>query len=368
MNIYPLNNVAFQRSERDHFSRDHPDVVSEDDHVQTINLQQELNDAAEEMAELLSSSGRRLSKAGQKNDNTDIDYGTTVLEENADENFDVLVRQVPKLQNYNNILNFARNLFPNDSDLMLVLRELIHSRKLSESQKKKVKEAIVDLEKFGDMQKIQSGINVGNIATKFSGGHGEKHITPSDLRNAYLLFLEFDSVPVSYIYQGWIKQYGFRNRKRILSFMLSALIADTKANEPGVHFHEFGLMSSKLSDARFLHSLDELVIRRFLSFPFWNQMRNLEEQVIADIYMMGLIDSDKLKESLQNFSFEHMPLLTIKQQAKVMQTFMYVFNLTPAFLYSEIIYRDIVLEIMISIMTNIYKVEINYSILEGIIE
>ncbi len=106
--------------------------------VQPLNLQQELSNAAEEMADILSAFGR-FSKMGRKNDSTDNDFVSAMLEDQADEKLDTLIRQVAKLRDVNTLINFARQLFPNDSDLMLALREMLLSRQLSELQKKKSK-------------------------------------------------------------------------------------------------------------------------------------------------------------------------------------------------------------------------------------
>jgi type III secretion protein W len=62
-----------------------------------------------------------------------------MLEDQADEKLETLIRQVAKLRDVNTLINFARQFFPNDSDLMLALREMLLSRQLSELQKRKSK-------------------------------------------------------------------------------------------------------------------------------------------------------------------------------------------------------------------------------------
>lgn len=373
MNIYPPNSILSKKNELSIYSNHIWNTsgstdTDTDDRILSINLQQELNDAAEEMADVLSLSSRRFSKIAKKNDNSDNDGAPTILEDNVDGKFNYLVKQIPRLRNVNDILSFARSMFPNDSDLVIVLRELLHSRRLSTLQKEKVKEVINDLDKFGDRQKIQSGINIGKIAKKFSGEQDGRRISPADLRNAYLLFLELNHIPATYIFQGWIEEYGVSNRKRLLTFTLSALVADMKANEPGIHFSEFGPLSSKLSDARILHSLDESVIKSFESFTFREQMRKnqvmLEERDIIGLYMTGLTDSEKLRDSLQSFELDFMSLLRLKERSVVMHTIRNLFNLTPDFLYSDIACRNAVLDVMLSALTNLYGNEIDYGIFQ----
>lgn len=324
-----------------------------------VNLQAEINDAAEEMADILSAFGR-FSRAGRKNDSAENDFISSMCEEKADEKFETLVRQVAKLRDHHQLINFARSLFPNDSDLMLALRELLLSRHLTELQKKKIKEAIADLEKFGDTQKMKSGMNVGRTARRFSEGTGDKQLTAKDLRNSYLRFLELD-LPAGFIYQDWIEEYGCRNRKRLLAFTLAALIADMKASEPGIHFDEFGPLSAKLSDARVLHTIDKALLARFAAFPFRNQMKSanglLEEEDIVKLYMTGVIDFDNLQNALQVFSRTFMSHLLVNHRATVIQTLRDVYNTTPEFLYASVQYRNVVLDFMSELLTSLYAKE-----------
>ncbi|MGP3590893.1 HrpJ domain-containing protein [Vagococcus sp. WN89Y] len=324
-----------------------------------VNLQAEINDAAEEMADILSAFGR-FSRAGRKNDSADNDFVSSMCEEKADEKFETLVRQVARLRDHNQLINFARSLFPNDSDLMLALRELLLSRQLTELQKKKIKESIADLEKFGDTQKMKSGMNVGRTARRFSEGTGDKQLSAKDLRNSYLRFLELD-LPAGFIYQDWIDEYGYRNRKRLLAFTLAALVADMKASEPGIHFDEFGPLSAKLSDARVLHTMDKALLARFAAFPFGALMANkqglLTEEDIVKLYMTGIIDFDNLQSALQAFSHDFMSKLFVNHRATVIQTLRDVFNTTPEFLYASVSYRNVVLDFMSELLTSLYAKE-----------
>jgi len=324
-----------------------------------VNLQAEINDAAEEMADILSAFGR-FSRAGRKNDSADNDFVSSMCEEKADEKFETLVRQVAKLRDHNQLINFARSLFPNDSDLMLALRELLLSRQLTELQKKKIKEAIADLEKFGDTQKMKSGVNVGRTARRFSEGTGDKQLSAKDLRNSYLRFLELD-LPAGFIYQDWIDEYGCHNRKRLLAFTLAALVADMKASEPGIHYDEFGPLSAKLSDARVLHTIDKALLARFAAFPFREQMANkqglLTDEDIVKLYMTGVIDFNNLQGALQAFSRDFMSKLLVNHRATVIQTLRDVYNTTPEFLYASVPYRNVVLDFMSELLTSLYAKE-----------
>ena len=328
-----------------------------------LNLQEELSSAAEEMADILSAFGC-FSKAGRKNDSADNDFFSSMLEDQGDEKLNSLIRQVAKLHDLNNLLNFARQLFPNDSDLMLALREMLLSRKLSELQKKKIKESIADLEKFGDRKKMQSGINVGHLAKRFSE-HGGKSLSAQDLRNSYLNFLELD-IPAGFIYKDWVDVYGYENRTRLLAFTLSALVADMKANEPGIHTSEFGPLSAKLSDARVLHTLDLLLNDIFSQLNFREQLRNNQimftEGDIITLYITGLIDTDGFKQVFKRFSQEFMASLLIKQRASVIQMLKNIYYQTPVFLFADAFYRDGILSYLSVLLSKIHEKERNTGI------
>ncbi|GKW40832.1 MULTISPECIES: HrpJ domain-containing protein [Pectobacterium] len=328
------------------------------------SLQEEMSNAAQEMADLISAFGR-FSKSGRKNDSADNDFVSSMLEDTADEKLGSLIKQVAKTHDLRNLLNLARGHFPNDSDLMLALRELLLSRKLSELRKKKVKEAIKDLENFSDSKKMQSGINVGYIAKRFSNAEGDRPLSAKDLRSSYLSFLELD-VPAGLIYQSWINEYGCHNRQCLLAFTLSALVADMKASQPGIHFDEFGPLGKKLSYARSIHTLDHNLLEDFIAFPFREQMVNqqkiVDEEQIVKLYMTGLIDFENFESVLKMFSQDYMSLLLIKHRAMVIQTLRNIYNNTPDFLYAVPEYRDVVLDFTATLMKFLSKKEKNTGI------
>ncbi|HFT1247463.1 TPA: type III secretion system gatekeeper subunit SctW [Escherichia coli] len=333
--------------------------------TQPLDLQEEVINAAEEMADILSVFGR-FNKVGRKNDSADSDFVSLILDEQADEKLDSLIHLVAKLRDLNNLLNFARQFFPNDSDLMLALREMLLSCKLSELQKKKIKEAIADLEKFGDLKKMRSGINVGRLAKRFSEGSYGKPLSPHELRNSYLNFLELE-MSAGFIYKDWVDVYGFENRFRLLAFTLSALVADMKANEPGIHSAEFGPLSAKLSDARVLYTLDQQLNENFANFPFREQMIDrqllVNEGDIVGLYLVGLVDIDNFKLALKDFSKKFMSLLLIKQRATVIQTLRNIYNLTPEFLFVSITNQDAVMNYLDYLLHKMYKKEKSKNIL-----
>lgn len=336
-------------------------VAQSEEQEPIIDLQEEIIYSSEEMAEMMSSFGR-FTRPNRRNSNSaaESDFSSSMLEEYADEKLNSLVRQIAKLENQKSILNFVRGFFPNDSDLMLALREMLLNRKLSELQKKKVKEAIHDMEKFYDRKKIQSGINVGELAKRFKTRDGNRSLSAKDLRRSYLRFLECE-LPAGYLYHDWIDEFGCDNRKRILAFTLSALITDMKANEPGIHFDEFGLLGAKLSDARVLNTMDQLLNERFSQFRFREQMRNqycsVSEQDIVGLYLNGIMSVSDFKEKIGQFSDDFFHLLLIKHRVEVLQTLRNIYNITPDYIFCDEALKGGIMNVTAELITLLYRKE-----------
>lgn len=306
--------------------------------TEIVNLDEEIINSSEEMADLISVFSRSF-KGAKKKDNIEGGLISSMLEDEADEKVELLINQTPKCTNKDQLLNFARSMFPHDCDLMAALKELLLSRRLSELQKKKVKEAIADLEKFADKKSIQSGINIGKLAKRFSiTKDSNQQLTAKDLRNSYLRFITLE-LPSSLIYQDWIDQYGCENRKRLLSFTLSSLVTDMKSNQPGIHSSEFGPLSSKLIDTKAIQTLDDKLINKISDLPFWNEadknLTTMRNDKIVRVYLSGLMDIGKFGGDLRELFIDFMSSALIKNKATVLQTILDVYSSTPEYLYLD---------------------------------
>lgn len=361
--IPPLGRNSLLRvdfREEDSTAKASTTASDDSDRFPAINLQEQISNAAEEFADVLSTFGR-FSRMGRRNDSVENDFLSSMLEEKADEKHDALIKQVSKLLlNSDGLLKYGRSLFPNDSDLMLALRELMLSRQLSALQKKKIKEAIADLEKFADCSKMRSGMNIGRLAKRFSDMDGQQRLSARELRTCYLRFLELD-LPGSFIYKDWIEQYGSHNRQRLLAFTMNALIADMKSTEPGIHFDEFGPLSGRLSDARAIHTLDLLLNERFSALPFRESLKNeiklMDEHDIVMLYLNGIVESYRFEHFLYNFNHEFMRCLLLKQRAAVIQILRMTYNNTPERMYVDSECRQHLLNFISSLLTSFHDKE-----------
>ncbi|MCW2487407.1 invasion protein [Candidatus Symbiopectobacterium sp. NZEC127] len=362
MAIPPLGRASLLRTDfREENNRLTVSATSEEgEHQPVANLQEQISNAAEEFADVLSTFGR-FSRMGRRNDSIEHDFLSSMLEEKADEKHDALIKQVSRLSlNRDGLLKYGRSLFPNDSDLMLALRELMLNRQLSALQKKRIKEAMADLEKFSDCPKMRSGINIGRLAKRFSSMEGQQSLSAGDLRDCYLRFLDLD-LPGSFIYQDWIEQYGCHNRQRLLAFTMNALIADMKSSEPGIHFDEFGPLSDRLSDARTIHTLDLLLNEQFSTLPFRESLKNeikiMDESDIVILYLNGIVASHQFEGSLYHFNHDFMQRLLLTQRATVIQILRGVYNKTPERMYIEPECRKYLLNFISSLLASFHDKE-----------
>jgi len=318
-----------------------------------INLQEELSDASEEMADLVSALGR-FSKNIKKVEDANNDLVIAILEDQAEEKINLLIKEVPNFRSSKQLIEYARSLFPDDCDLMMALRELLLSKKLTELQKKKVQEAISDLEKSIDNNMVRSCTNMGHIARRYATREGATPLTAKELRNTYLRFIS-SQLPATLIYHDWIDLYGCENRKRILAFTMSSLVADIKANEPGINIREFGDLSTNLSSARALNTLDEQLIENFMALPFLSNLQNkntaVNEEHIIKLYMSGLIDFNDFKKTFESFTKDFMSTLLVRHKATAMQCIRNVYNLTPDSLYSNESLQQYLVDYVSSLMT-----------------
>ncbi|EDW2755118.1 invasion protein, partial [Salmonella enterica subsp. enterica] len=328
-------------------------------HVQYIDIQQELNDSSEELADILSIFGRSGKNIKTKSkDIDDGDYCSSILEDEVDEKMEVLIKYVSNLKrDKENIISYARRFFPNDIDLILVLREMLLSKRILIWQRKKIEEAIIELERFSDCNKVRSGINIGKVARKFE--KGTHSLSAMELRESYLQFLEFD-LPVSVIYQYWIDNYGVENRYRLLAFTMNALIVDIKSNEPGIHCAEFGPLATNILNVRILQTLDEKLISDITKLIFYEQIRDeveiISEGALIGLYMSGLLSAD-FDKNLKIFAKNYLSYLLTRQKGTVFQILKNIYNLTPEFIFSDKSCQQDTHNCLTLILTTLYNKE-----------
>lgn len=158
------------------------------------------------------------------------------------------------------LLQMVRNLFPDDSDLALVLRELLRRKKLETRTRQRLEMLLQTVVAQGSPKRMSAGINTALKARMF----GASMTVRADLlRETYRDFIESDSGSVS-CYQDWIALYGPSQRNAVLAFIEAALLTDISAQDPSCSHVEFGQLLARVNDLKRLRSADDLFIRGLL--------------------------------------------------------------------------------------------------------
>ena len=158
------------------------------------------------------------------------------------------------------LLQMARQLFADDSDLSLVLRELLRRKKLETGTRQRLETLLQTVVANASAKRMNAGINAALKARMF----GKTMAVRADLlRETYRDFLESDEGPVG-CYQDWIALYGALQRMNVLAFIEAALLTDISAQDPSCSRAEFGQLLARVNDLKCLRSADDLFIGSLL--------------------------------------------------------------------------------------------------------
>ncbi|HEF4758004.1 TPA: type III secretion system gatekeeper subunit SctW [Pseudomonas putida] len=158
------------------------------------------------------------------------------------------------------LLEMARRLFPDDSDLALVLRELLRRKKLESATRQRLETLLQTVVAQGSPKRMNAGINAALKAKMFGASMA---VRAGLLRETYRDFLESDDGPLS-CYQDWIALYGPPQRMHVLTFIEAALLTDISAQDPSCSRAEFGQLLARVNDLKRLRSADGLFIGSLL--------------------------------------------------------------------------------------------------------
>lgn len=154
------------------------------------------------------------------------------------------------------MMAFMQRLLPDDSDLIIVLREILRKKQLDEVARATVKELLEAAEAGTDKKAVYAGINCAIKARLFGKELGLK---PAYLRSLYRDFLFLDNPPAE-VYLDLISNFGPRKRKLVLDYIESALSSDSKAQDASCSSIEFGQFLNKLNQLRMLQTVERLFV------------------------------------------------------------------------------------------------------------
>lgn len=182
------------------------------------------------------------------------------------------------------LLQQARSLFPDESDLVMVLREILYRRNLDELRRKRLKALLSQVEKEADPKRLKAGINVA-LKARLLGT--TLQLTPALLRESYRNFLVNDESDLMQ-YQTWISVYGVEKRGILTTFMEDALLADIDAADPSCSHSEFFFLQSRIKQIKRIRSSDILFVQGLLANNIIRDVDEKEETWL--LFLFGMIE------------------------------------------------------------------------------
>ncbi|CAM3402619.1 MULTISPECIES: type III secretion system gatekeeper subunit SctW [Yersinia] len=205
--------------------------------------------------------------------------------------------------NIKNLLQQVRSLFPDDSDLVLVLRELLRRRNIDEVVRRRLKIMLQQVEKQANPRRLKAGINVAFKARLFGKA---LQLDPALMRESYRDFLESDAHEVE-VYQDWISTYGAKHRAAVVDFMESSLLSDMDAQDPSCSHIEFGNLLGRLGQVKLIRSSDSAFIDNVLKNALI-RAHNDSEQAWLLFMLCVLQHPEHIKDYLQEAIGERIKL------------------------------------------------------------
>jgi type III secretion system protein len=299
--------------------------------------QQRMLMSPEEMSSSMSKliNRRNNEKKAGASEESDFDR---VLDDEAPSKAQEIVSIVksPYGRNIQALLKQIRSLFPDDSDLVLILRELIKNKELEEIERKRLKKILAQVEKKANPKKLKAGINVGLKARIFSRTLA---IKPQLLRESYRQYLESDCAEVI-TYQEWVTIYGAQSRNIIIEFMEQALFTDINALDPSCSSIEFGELLSRMTQIKLFRSAECAFLGPLMKSELVNSVNNQEAAWL--MFMLAIIqDPLSIEDCLADISGGGLVLNDNRQYLTLLQLIYRAFKTIPPRFFIEADDRDI---------------------------
>ena len=162
------------------------------------------------------------------------------------------ILQIIRSQNVSaeKLLSYIREFFSDDSDLVLVLRELLKRHAADPVVGKRLSSVLQEAQAQAEPRQLKAGINCALKARLFGKA---LMLRPGLLRATYRQFIRSHE-PESELYADWISSYGYRRRYAILDYIEEALLADISARVASSSCSEFGYLLGRLSQIKRLRS------------------------------------------------------------------------------------------------------------------
>lgn len=291
-----------------------PVLDTADEEATPVSTIQRFVDNSDEMSASLRSQFRRRGDLGTKLEGMSESF-ERVLEE------DVIpkARHIQAIAGQGNrsiewLLQQARSLFPDDSDLVMVLRELLRQKEMPQLARQRLEVLLQQVLEQAPPKRLKAGINSALKARLFAKALS---LRAALMRDTYRSFLESES-GAAQSYEDWITLYGYQHRSSVLDFIEAALLTDIEAQDPSCSREEFGQLLKKLGDLKRLRSADVLFIQRLLR----NELivRHNDQEPDWLVFLLGLLQyPDELQQMLAGVFGERLLLVEHRERGQLLQ-------------------------------------------------
>lgn len=229
------------------------------------------------------------------------------------------------------LLAQLRSMFPDDSDLLLVLRELLRRRQMEALTRKRLERAKAEVEATSVPRRVKAGINCA-IKARLFGTLLQRQA--SLLRESYRQFLEGMQSNIE-TYEVWITSYGFQHREQVLNFIEEALTTDVMSLDPSCSSIEFGDLLNKLTQLKLLRSADGLFVRHLLRYPLVREHNDCESDWV--VFMLATLQApEEIDQTLDDMLGEALLLTTHVDRSTLLQLIRQACHSLPLALFRDV--------------------------------
>lgn len=326
--------TSLHRPKQEAVNRDAEQVPS---HVLNAQAEEDASPAAmlQRFVESSDEMSAAMAQFRNRRDLKKADAGSDNFERVLDEDVLPKVQQVLKaaqsLGVASELLAHLRGLFPDDSDLLLVLRELLRRRQMGSLSRKRLEEAKTEVETTAVPRRVKAGINCA-IKARLFGKRLRREA--SLLRESYRQFLEDIQTEVK-TYEEWIINYGYEHREQVLGFIEESLTADVMSQDPSCSSSEFGNLLGKLTQLKMLRSADGLFVEHLMRYPVVRAHSHSEADWV--VFMLATLQApEEIDQTLQGMLGNAMLLSTHTDRSALLQLIRQACRSLPLDLFKDI--------------------------------
>jgi type III secretion protein W len=289
------------------------DESGDNDESQMVSVQRFVENS-DEMSAALRSQFRRRGDFGSKFEGLAENFERVLQED--------LIPHVSKIQalaaqgdrSIEWLLQQARSMFPDDSDLVLVLRELLRRKELPQASRQRLEVLLQQVIDQAPAKRLKAGINCALKAKMFGKALA---LRASLMRDTYRSFLEAEGSAAE-SYEDWISIYGYQHRSSVLQFIEVSLLTDIDAMDPSCSRDEFGQLLGKLAILKRLRSADIAFVQRVLKDRVINHYNSSEPDWL--VFLLGLLQyPDELESLIEGVFGNQIILIAPRESAELLQ-------------------------------------------------